>query len=114
MRASRSVGQSGHCRRWEEPKREPALSRAASFPGSGGRSLAVVAYPPLERPNSASRTEGSGGQTGVSAPSQRLPLHAGFRSVFAAKGGGRDADVDAAYCDVFLFRHLKSEALLGG
>lgn len=71
---SRPVGQSGHFRQWEEPKREPLLSRTVGFPNPGGRSLVVVA-PPLEpltrratetesRPAGlrGSRTEGSGGQ----------------------------------------------------
>lgn len=36
---SRPVGQSGHCRQWEEPKREPLLSRAIGFPNPGGGAL---------------------------------------------------------------------------
>lgn len=66
-----------------------ALSRAVSFPESGGRSVVVVVYPPLERPTQrAGRVQElqDGGQRradGVSAPNEPLRWDAGFRSVFA-------------------------------
>lgn len=89
-----------------------ALSRAVSFPESGGRGVAVVVYPPLEPPPTqrAGRDQAlqDGGQRrsdAVSAPTRPLRRDAGLRR------WGADADVCAARCGL-LGRTLKLEPLV--